>query len=109
MNLGSSGVPSRVPSSSPGFHCTTDSIFLARIKSFANKSIQDKRQNEGETCMHGNAWNSNCSECDEMETTDNVLFDVFELVGEYPNDAELGAKVREFYNSYTTNSDNTEE
>ena len=78
---------------------------LAKIKSFANKSIKDKRQNEGETCMHGNSWHSNCSECDELHTID----DIFLLVEEFPNDAELGAKVRELYNHYISDSDNTKE
>ena len=51
--------------------------------------------NEGETCMHGNAWHSECSDCNEM----NLLDDVFELVKKYPSDADLGKMVRELYNN----------
>ena len=78
---------------------------IEKLRSHTSASIQHNIQLEGETCMHGNSWHSTCTECDEMSTMD----DVFELVESTPNDAELGAKVRELYNSYTTNSDNTEE
>ena len=68
-------------------------------------NIEDMKGEEGETCMHGNSWHSECSLCN----SDSLIDDVFELVESTPNDAELGAKVRELYNSYTTDSDNTEE
>tara|TARA_Y100000310_G_scaffold112106_1_gene110538 strand:+ start:715 stop:1083 length:369 start_codon:yes stop_codon:yes gene_type:complete len=74
-------------------------------KAFNSKNNSSEDKNEGETCMHGNSWNSECSDCNELNLVDSV----FKLVKEYPNDSELGAKVREFYNSYTTNSDNIEE
>ena len=45
--------------------------------------------------MHGNAWHSECSDCNEM----NLLDDVFELVKKYPSDADLGKMVRELYNN----------
>ena len=77
----------------------------ANIEKLKDIVPKKKDLNEGETCMHGNSWNSECSDCNELNLVDSV----FKLVKEYPNDSELGAKVREFYNSYTTNSDNIEE
>jgi hypothetical protein len=59
---------------------------------------------DGETCAHGNSWHSGCSECESMTELDVV----FALVEEFPNDAELGFKVREMYNLYN-DSDNTED
>ena len=59
-------------------------------------------KDEGETCIHGNSWHSECMECN----SESLIDDIFSLVGEYNNDSELGAKVRELYNSYNTNSDN---
>ena len=69
------------------------------------KDVDDKYSstNEGETCMHGNSWHSECMECN----SESLIDDIFSLVREYSNDFELGAKMRELYNSYTTtNSDN---
>ena len=52
---------------------------------------------EGETCMHGNSWHSECSECN----TNSLLDDIFKLIDEYPNDADLGKALRGLYNLYT--------
>ena len=75
------------------------------LKKTTANNLKKMPDNMGETCMHGNAWHSNCSECDESHTID----DIFLLVEEFPNDAELGAKVRELYNHHMPNSDKTEE
>ena len=61
--------------------------------------------NEGETCMHGNSWNGECSDCQEIGLVDSV----FDLVKQYPNDQELGEKVRELYNMFHPNTDDTED
>ena len=74
-------------------------------KAFNSKNNSSKDKNEGESCIHGNSWHSECSECN----SDSLIDDIFELVESTPNDSELGAKIREFYNSYTNTSDNTEE
>ena len=47
---------------------------------------------EGETCMHDNAWYSNCSECDAFDMVDIML----DAVATTPNDEELGKKIRDF-------------
>ena len=47
---------------------------------------------EGETCMHDNAWYSNCSECDAFDMVDVML----DAVATTPNDEELGKKIRDF-------------
>ena len=47
----------------------------------------------------------NSPEYDELNDTDNI----FLLVNKYSDDTELGAKVRELCNRYTSDSDNTEE
>ena len=67
--------------------------------------IKDKLTDEGETCMHGNAWNSECSDCQETGLVDTV----FDLVKEYPNDQELGEKVRELYNTFYSDNDDTDD
>ena len=70
------------------------------------KDIMPNLKNkEGETCMHGNSWHSECSLCNN----NSLIDDIFELVESTPNDSELGAKMRELYNSYTNNSDDTED
>ena len=71
----------------------------------ADDIITPSTEGEGETCMHGNAWNSECADCQEIGLIDSV----FDLVKAYPNDQELGQKVRELYNTFNTDSDNTEE
>ena len=83
---------------------------LQKIKDFAKEGIKAKQktENEGEVCIHGNSWHSTCAECEELNSVGSIVDEVFSWVSEYPDDAELGAKVREFYNSYTTDSDNTE-
>ena len=53
--------------------------------------------NEGETCMHGNAWHSECSDCNEM----NLLDDIFELIKKCHSDADLGRAIKGLYNLYT--------
>ena len=57
---------------------------------------------KGSTCMHDKAWHSECKGCND----NSLIDDIFLLVKENPNDLQLGAKIREFYNSYT--NDNTE-
>ena len=47
---------------------------------------------EGDTCMHGNAWNSNCAECDAFDVVDAMM----DIVKTTPNDKELGSKIRQF-------------
>ena len=76
---------------------------LKTLRSVTSASLS--QMNEGDTCMHGNSWHSECSDCNEMNTID----DVFVLVEEFPNDSELGAAVRELYREHQSDSDNTEE
>lgn len=57
--------------------------------------------NDGSTCTHDNAWHSECKGCSD----NSLIDDIFLLVRENPNDSRLGAKMREFYNSYTENND----
>ena len=68
-------------------------------------TAENIKNSEGETCMHGNSWNSECSECSELNLIDNI----FLLVKQYPDDADLGKAFRELYNSYSGDSDKTEE
>ena len=68
-------------------------------------ALKDNIPTKGETCIHGNAWGSECSDCNEASLVD----DIFELVVEYPNNSELGAKLRELYHSYNSDSDDTED
>ena len=66
---------------------------------------------DGETCMHGNSWNSNCSECDDLDDVEVALNEMGNIIDNEPNDTLLGKKIRDFYNSWIefneTNSDNT--
>ena len=62
-------------------------------------------ENEGETCMHGNSWNSECSDCNSMDAFDHIIV----LSDEYPNDAEFGGKVRAICNKYKEMMGDTEE
>ena len=65
-----------------------------------------KAKDEGETCMHDNSWHSNCSDCEELNTID----DLFTLVENTPNDMELGKKIRQIYWAYTNdNADSGDE
>ena len=57
--------------------------------------------NDGNTCIHDKAWHSECRGCNK----NSLIDDVFLLVRDNPNDSRLGAKMREFYNSYTENAD----
>jgi thiol-disulfide isomerase/thioredoxin len=75
---------------------------MEKLKNVVPKSPSVK-EDDGETCIHGNSWHSGCSDCDGMSAMDHV----FQLVEEYPNDMELGKAIRELYNM--TNSDKTEE
>ena len=52
---------------------------------------------EGETCMHGNSWNSNCSDCDTTDTIETQLQTIWDIVEVTPNDKELGKIIREEY------------
>ena len=78
---------------------------ISILKKTTRQNLDKMPSNMGETCIHGNSWHSNCSDCDESHTID----DIFLLVEEYPNDTKLGEKVRELYNHYMSDSDNTEE
>jgi len=71
------------------------------------ENIEKMTGKEGDTCMHGNAWHSECSECNEMDRCHCLI--TRELIEEYPDDADLGKEIRELYNSYTGDSDKTEE
>ena len=66
---------------------------------------------DGETCMHGNSWHSNCSDCDDLDDYEVVLNEFEHLIKTTPNDKELGKKIRDFYNKWIElnedNSDNT--
>ena len=68
------------------------------------KKVVPNMGKDGETCAHGNSWHSGCSECESMTELDVV----FALVETFPNDAELGFKVREMYNLYNNSDDTTE-
>ena len=72
----------------------------------SSTKTKDKAKDEGETCMHNNSWNSNCSDCEELNTID----DLFTLVENTPNDMELGKKIRQIYWAYTNdNADSGDE
>ena len=66
---------------------------------------------DGETCMHGNSWNSNCSECDDLDDVEVALNEMGNIIDNEPNDTLLGQKIRDFYHKWIefneTNSDNT--
>ena len=62
-------------------------------------------KNEGETCMHGNSWNSECSDCNSMDALDHIIT----MSDEYPNDAEFGEKVRSICNKYKDMMNDTED
>ena len=67
---------------------------------------KDETNDEGETCMHNNSWHSNCSDCEELNTID----DIFTLVENTPNDMELGKKIRQIYFCYKNdNADSGDE
>ena len=55
---------------------------------------------DGETCMHGNSWNSNCSECDDLDDVEITLNEIANIIETTPNDKELGKKIRDFYNKF---------
>ena len=76
---------------------------LKTLKTVTSASLS--KMDVGETCMHGNSWHSECSDCNDINTID----DVFLLVEELPNDAELGAAVRELYREIQSDSDKTGE
>ena len=83
---------------------------IEQIKNVVNmtKDIKDSSssEDEGETCMHDNSWHSNCSDCEELNTID----DLFTLVENTPNDKELGKKIRQIYWAYTNdNADSGDE
>ena len=71
-----------------------------------NSKVKDSPKDEGETCMHNNSWHSNCSDCEELNSID----DLFTLVENTPNDMELGEKIRKIYWAYTNdNADSGDE
>tara|TARA_Y100000593_G_scaffold29790_1_gene59043 strand:+ start:57 stop:494 length:438 start_codon:yes stop_codon:yes gene_type:complete len=55
---------------------------------------------DGETCMHGNSWHSNCSECDDLDDMEIALNEMGNIIDTEPNDKELGKKIRDFYNNW---------
>jgi hypothetical protein len=62
-------------------------------KSNSNSSSSDDaivQENEGDTCMHGNSWHSECVECNDLMLIDNI----FDAVTTTPNDQELGGIIR---------------
>ena len=68
---------------------------VSDAKEFTNSNTNTTKD-EGETCMHDNSWHSNCSDCEELNTID----DIFTLVENTPNDMELGKKIRQIYFCY---------
>tara|TARA_Y100000593_G_scaffold28560_1_gene56960 strand:+ start:551 stop:994 length:444 start_codon:yes stop_codon:yes gene_type:complete len=52
---------------------------------------------DGETCMHGNSWHSNCMDCDELDDMEIALNEMANIIDNEPNDKELGKKIRDFY------------
>ncbi len=76
---------------------------LKTLKTVTSASLS--QMDAGETCMHGNSWNSECSDCNDMNTID----DIFLLVEEYPNDNELGAAVRQLYREHQADNDKTDD
>ena len=64
---------------------------------------------DGETCLHGNSWHSNCSDCDNLDDIEVVVNEIENLIKTEPNDKELGKKVRNFYNNWIEyNEDNSD-
>ena len=55
---------------------------------------------DGETCMHGNSWHSNCSDCDDLDDVEITLNEIANIIETTPNDKELGKKIRDFYNKF---------
>ena len=78
---------------------------LTPTKENMEHMVNASSENEGETCMHGNSWNSECSDCNSMDAFDHIIV----LSDEYPNDAEFGEKVRSICSKYNKMMDNTEE
>ena len=64
---------------------------------------------DGETCMHGSSWHSNCSDCDDMDDKEVVLNEIENLIKTEPNDKELGKKIRDFYNKFNDYREDKEE
>ena len=84
----------------------------ASINKLKNATPTKKNNNvppvDGETCMHGNSWHSNCMECDEMDDAEIALNEMGNIIDTTPNDKQLGEKIRDFYNKWVeTNSDDT--
>ncbi len=94
---------------------------IDKLKDFAptNKEVEELTEDDfgtippvdGETCMHGNSWHSNCSDCDDLDDMEVVLNEIGNLIENEPNDKRLGEKIRDFYNKWLefnqNNSDNT--
>ena len=78
---------------------------IPKVETEEDPDDSDNTTNEGETCMHGNSWNSECSDCGELGLVDHL----FSLVEQYPDDSDLGKQVREIYNYHQKLTDNTEE
>ena len=62
---------------------------------------------DGETCMHGNSWHANCSDCDELDNVEIALNEMENIIKNEPNDKELGKKIRDFYNKWKEIEDDT--
>ena len=61
---------------------------------------------DGETCMHGNSWHSNCMECDSLDDYEIALNEMENIINTEPNDKELGRKIRDFYHKWIEFNDN---
>ena len=80
------------------------------------KEYKDKTDNintkippvDGETCMHGNSWHSNCADCGVLDDLEVIVLEISNMIENEPNDAELGRKIRDFHNIWNEHhSDDT--
>ena len=84
----------------------TDSLGPLMDFTNINKEIKSMKDNLPTQDKADELQNSiSDSDVEEVELIDSM----FELCEKYPNDTELGSKVRELYNYFRTDSDNTEE
>ena len=79
----------------------------------AEEKIKDNKQSivppvDGETCMHGNSWHSNCADCSVLDDLEIIVLEISNMIENEPNDAELGRKIRDFHNIWNEHhSDDT--
>ena len=77
------------------------------------EKIKAKKQSivppvEGETCMHGNSWHSNCADCGILDDLEVIVLEISNMIENEPNDAKLGKKIRDFHNTWNEHhSDDT--